>query len=375
MSITKIEKNTEAYLRKISHEPHNTFRGKELVAKKWTNFTLEHHSLTPEKFAEELLLIKKKDSEEEYEDILFDQLQEFVNELNSNPNSVKTTFSYLRPFLYHLGIKISDQDKKMRLKFPKIQKEEKYALSQDELRKIILDLSHYPKRQALILACSSSGMRQGEAVQVIKSDMTLVDNRYKVILRSEITKTKTSRTVFFSDEAKEKIDTYIDDLKSDDCVLANGNVCVKSRCAAEHKALTRSLERLGIEMKYTSNGYHKITFHSFRAYFFTKAVRMHGENYAHRMTGHSGYLMEYDRMTEDEKLEWYLKLEPELSIFDITKEKIKNEKLKKEQTSQFKEMKGEIQSLKVLLSKQDDEKISKLIRDGIIKFTHSPFSS
>ena len=200
MSIIKTEKTTEAYLRKISHEPHNTFRGKELVAKKWTEFTLHHHSLTPEKFAEELLLIKRKNGDEEYEDILFDQLQEFVNGLNGNPNSIKTTFSYLRPFLYHLGLKISDQDKKMRLKFPKIHKEEKYALSRDELRKIVLDLSHYPKRQALILACSSSGMRQGEAVQVIKDDMILVENRYKVILRSEITKTKTTNQNFHQQE-------------------------------------------------------------------------------------------------------------------------------------------------------------------------------
>lgn len=369
MSIIKTEKTTEAYLRKISHEPHNTFRGKELAAKKWADFTLEQHNLTPEKFAEELLAIKRKDGEEEYEDILFDQLQEFVNGLEINPNSIKTTFSYLRPFLYHLGIKISDQDKKMRLKFPKIQKEEKYALSQDELRKIMLDFSHYPKRQALILACSSSGMRQGEAVQVIKDDMTLVGNRYKVVLRSEITKTRTTRTVFFSGETKEKIDSYIHDLKSSDCVLANGNVCVKSRCAAEHKALSRSLDRLGLNMRYSSNEYHKITFHSFRAYFFTKAVRTHGENYAHRMTGHSGYLMEYDRMTEDEKLEWYLKLEPELSIFDTTKQMLENERIKKEHSSQFREMKDEIQSLRNQLAKQDKKILDNLFSKGLIKST------
>ncbi|MBT4327683.1 MAG: hypothetical protein HOD60_12405, partial [Candidatus Nitrosopelagicus sp.] len=151
-------------------------------------------------------------------------------------------------------------------------------------------------------------------------------------------------------------------------VLANGNVCVKSRCAAEHKALTRSLERLGIEMKYSSNGYHKITFHSFRAYFFTHAVRMHGENYAHRMTGHSGYLMEYDRMTEDEKLEWYLKLEPELSVFDISKEKIENERLKKEQTSQYKEMKEEIKSLQFQLIKQDKKILENLYQNKKLVF-------
>lgn len=51
-------------------------------------------------------------------------------------------------------------------------------------------------------------------------------------------------------------------------------------------SLNRTLERMGFSDKYESNGYMKITSHSFRAFFFTKASRKHGENYAHKMTGH-----------------------------------------------------------------------------------------
>ena len=73
-------------------------------------------------------------------------------------------------------------------------------------------------------------------------------------------------------------------------------------------------------------------------------------------------------MTEDEKLEWYLKLEPELSVFDISKEKIENERLKKEQTSQYKEMKEEIKSLQFQLIKQDKKILENLYQNKKLVF-------
>ena len=83
-----------------------------------------------------------------------------------------------------------------------------------------------------------------------------------------------------------------------------------------------ALEALGYNQKYSSNGFYKITSHSFRSYFFTAATRKHNENYAHKMSGHGGYLMQYDRMTEEEKLQMYLELEPDLVIFYQTKNEL-----------------------------------------------------
>jgi len=76
-------------------------------------------------------------------------------------------------------------------------------------------------------------------------------------------------------------------------------------------------------------------------------------------------------MTNEDKLKMYIDLEPDLVIYDITKKQLEIEKLKQEQNSQLKEMKDEIQSLKDHLSKEDDRKIEKLIREGRIKLTHS----
>ena len=55
--------------------------------------------------------------------------------------------------------------------------------------------------------------------------------------------------------------------------------------------------------------------------------------------------MQYDRMTEDEKLEMYMDLEPDLVIYDQSKNEVELERLR-EENQDLKEMKKEIQSLK-----------------------------
>ena len=91
----------------------------------------------------------------------------------------------------------------------------------------------------------------------------------------------------------------------------------------------------------------------FFTFFFTQAVRVHGENYAHRMTGHSGYLMQYDRMTQEEKMKMYLKLEPNLAVYATTKADLEIERLKLQQSNENKELREEIDMIKLELAKQD----------------------
>jgi len=83
----------------------------------------------------------------------------------------------------------------------------------------------------------------------------------------------------------------------------------------------RILRNTGLVESYESSRTNKITMHSFRSYFFTKATRKHGDNYAHKMTGHGGYLMQYDRMTDEEKRGMYLELEPDLIIDSSERQK------------------------------------------------------
>ena len=267
--------------------------------------------------------------------------------------------------MYYLGVKSNPQDIKQLLKFPRKITEEKYPLKKQELRDLVLAQVRYPKRQALYLACSSSGMRSGEALSIKKKDLDFSLDRIMIRIKAEYTKTKTARTTFVSKECEEKIMTYLQKLDDDDKVFTNSKGDFKTRGRTEQMALANALEVLGYNQKYSSNGFYKITSHSFRAYFFTLATRKHDENYAHKMTGHGGYLMQYDRMDEEEKLRLYLKLEPDLVVFDQTKNEFEIEKLRQENMI-VNQLRDEITKLKENQARIDQKMIEELREKGVL---------
>ena len=363
--ILKKLRTTDGYLARISTEPKKTIENKKLTINNFKKFANEKHNTRPEGLCGELLQLKKQD-EEKYNEILYELLQEWINwniSRKLGAYTIKARFSNLREYLYFLGIKTNTQDIKQLLTFPKITKEEKYPLKKNELRDIILAQSRYPKRQALYLALSSSGMRIGEALNIHKKDLDFSLERIMVRIRPEYTKTKEGRTTFLSKECAEKVNGYIDRLTPDDFVFSDSNS--KDRDLVEQHALVRALQKLGLVQKYSSNNIYKITSHSFRAYYFTHAARKHGENYAHKLTGHGGYLMQYDRMTETEKLKMYLELEHDLVVFEQTQNELKIERLQKENEN-IEDLRKEVKKLKESQAKQDKIILENLRKDGIL---------
>jgi len=370
MSITRKERTTEEYKKKLNILPESTRNGKIAAAKKFQMFCKEHHDTTPDELCRELLILKKQD-EEEYTDALYDILQDWIVEYSKkvNPNTLRTLFTNIRSYIYYFGIKTDSQDVNQLLSFPRIQKEEKYPLKHKELLKIIDDQVRNPIRKALYLACASSGMRIGEAVQIRKSDLEFKE-RIQINIRPEYTKTQTGRSVFISKECQQILETYLNDLNDDEPIFYKGNCNkIQTRVSSEDARLSECLVRLGLDMKYTSSRLHKITSHNFRAFFFTQAVRKHGENYAHKLTGHGGYLIQYDRMTDEEKLKMYIELEPELVVFDTSKQKLEIEKLKMHQNEEMKEMKEEMEFMKAQLAKQGMEILEKLRKENKLEFS------
>lgn len=370
MNLILRRKTTEDYFKKISSEPQSTMREKKLVVKGFTKFLDEKYYMTPEKFAEDLLELKKQKGEDEFIGSLYDVLQEWINynlERKLGHYTLQVRFAHLRSYLYHLGMRTNPQDIKQLLRFPKKIKEERYPLKKSELQNLILAHARYPRRQALYLACSSSGMRIGEALSVRKRDLDLSYERIMVRIRAENTKTRQARTTFLSRECQEKIKLYLNRLNDDDLVFTYAKG--KNPTLLEQNALRRALERLNLTQKYTSNGFYKITSHSFRAYFFTAAARKHGENYAHKLTGHGGYLMQYDRMTDEEKLKMYLELEPDLVVFDQTRNELEISRLQEENQS-VKELREEVRKLKENQAIQDRKILDEMKQKGIIVEEH-----
>ena len=83
------------------------------------------------------------------------------------------------------------------------------------------------------------------------------------------------------------------------------------------------------------------------------------------MTGHGGYLMQYDRMNDGEKLNMYLELEPDLVVFDQTKNELEIERLKQENYL-VSQLRKEVQDLKENQARNDQRLLDELRSKGIL---------
>jgi integrase len=359
------KKDAKSFDDALSTAPESTQKNKRYAINLFDRFVIESYSgRSTLDVIEELRLLKTQDTQT-YEDALYGMLQDWImwNEKNGlGAFTIRVAFSNIRKYLFHLGVKTNEQDIKEYLRFGKRTRENRHPLSQSEYQRIIDGLSRHPIVQALFLGLGSSGMRIGEAVLLKKKDLDLSGERIKVNIPAN-TKTRTGRTTYFSLETEKILRPYLETMSPDDVVFAKKNR--QSDLSSVRTMLARLVDKLELVDRYQSNNIRKITTHSFRAYFFTKAARMHGENYAHKMTGHGGYLMQYDRMTEDEKLEMYLKLEPELSVFQQTKNELEISRLR-DKVEEIDELKQQVQKLREAQAKSDKKILENMEKQKII---------
>jgi len=346
----------------LSTAPESTQKNKKYAVNLFEQFvSASYQGRTTKDVIAELHLLKTQDAQI-YEDSLYGLLQDWINwnQNNGRCNStILVAFSNLRKYLFHCGIKTQDQDIKEYLRFGKRTHEERHPLSQTEYRRIIDGLARHPLVQALFLALGSSGLRIGEALSLKKKDLDLTGVRIKVNVPAN-TKTNAGRTTYLSVEVETLLKPHLEILGMNDNVFDTKHS--KDFSSSVRTLLARLVDKLELVDRYQSNNIRKITTHSFRAYFFTKAARKHGENYAHKLVGHGGYLMQYDRMTEDEKLDMYLKLEPDLVVFEQSKNELEITKLKQENQS-ITALREEVEKLKAEQIKRDKSVLEQFRRE------------
>ena len=259
----------------------------------------------------------------------YDYLQARINALQArkmSPNSINIYFSHIKQYLHYRGIKLNPIDIKQCLNFPKKQVEELRPLELDTFRKMLNTCS--AKREMLYLAQSSSGMRIGEMVQLRKKDIHTDMARLMVKIPAAFTKTRVARTTFLSAEAASLVVPKLRKIGDSDLVFGIGNRA-KSNVCVEARYLDDIQKRMGISDKYETNGRNVITTHSFRAFFITKVSR-HDANLARYFAGQKGYLQQYDRQTDAEKLDIYMEFEPLLLVSDKARDQEKIRKLEQE---------------------------------------------
>jgi len=319
----------EADEAKKSVKPINTIKNQESAESIFNKFCKE-------KFKSSAIEICKNLSLESDVKVPCAVLQSWIawsKKQNHAPATIRTRFFYIKDYMRNKNIKITNEDVADNIKLPRKLQKSMYPLTKEELRKII-DVAS-PKRKSLYLTHSSCGARIGELLQIRKKDINTDSERWVIHFREDITKTGVARSSFMSKEAMKYTKQLLDSKEDKDLVWATSPNTFNAE-ASEQCSLRIILKNLDLDMRYEKTMVRKITSHSMRAYFFTKAVRTHGENYAHTLTGHgNAYLLVYDRLTEKEKLAMYLKLEPEILVYeshdeDVAELREEIKKLKKE---------------------------------------------
>jgi len=129
----------------------------------------------------------------------------------------------------------------------------------------------------------------------------------------------------------------------------------KNNVTTEGQNFARLCDNVGLNMKYPS-GTRKITIHSFRSYFITKGNKVDDYGFGHAIAGHEHYMKNYERYTDEQLLELYVKLEPELFVFDSTIQKEENENLKEQLRIENEKLQNKINHIQ----KESNDKYSQL---------------
>jgi len=275
------------------------------------------------KTIEETFEYIKKLPEEKRESTLYHVFQTWINELaeTKDATTVKTKFGVIKKLARHHGIKISIEDVRENLTFPKKIKERKYVLTLDDIH-VLLEGSNYKKR-GFYLFLISTGMRPKEALSIRKRHVTMLNNgRYVIKIPAEATKLKIEREAFASKELLPHLTKILRDKKQND-LLWTGQENSDYAVMTADAIFRNLLKRVGFTQKYEHTNRFKLNLYCFRGFFYTKASMRHGDEYAHKMIGHTGYLPQYDRKTLDEMITMYADFENELIVDQTVKHKAK----------------------------------------------------
>jgi len=276
-----------------------------------------------------------KDPDEEMEELLQDWLNHLVNHPPRKKNLstqvlkqyLNAVNKYLKYHRFHTELK--------NLKFPKQLRDEKYALTEGEIKQI-LEVAKWEKK-AYYLCLLSTGARPREILGLTKDDVVWVGDKYKAIIPARLSKRGHSRTVFFSKECTSFLNMLMK--RDGDNIFPHHQDNIKSAMSNEAIVFASYCEKVGLSQKYNTTGYRKITLYSFRSFFITKALDLLKDDIVHALVGHSGYLQVYQRRTDEQKKEIWDEIESEILIFDQSKkeQKIRDLEVALNHTTQLEE--------------------------------------
>ncbi|MDV0444068.1 tyrosine-type recombinase/integrase [Methanorbis rubei] len=162
---------------------------------------------------------------------------------------------------------------------------------------------------ALLLTLAGSGMRLGEGLKLLKTDLDENQQRTAVNIRAENTKTKTARTTYLTLEASEALRDYIAVRRDED-----PRVFPFSAATAQYH-FRKTADELGYGNRDPATNARQLHWHMTRKWFISRFGLAANKDVGEMLAGHEGYLStSYQRYTKKQVLKQFKKAEKEISI-------------------------------------------------------------
>jgi integrase len=158
---------------------------------------------------DEIILTMTRPSQGPHIDI-YDLLSGYISYLQKSgikPSTIKYWISTARGFLEYYDVEISPRKFRLKVKFPRIVRQSREALSNEDIIEILNACSFSLKLKTYVMFLAATGVRATEATSIRLCDYDVV--RSKVSIRGEYTKTKTDRYVFLTSELNKQLQSWL----------------------------------------------------------------------------------------------------------------------------------------------------------------------
>ena len=336
-SILDVKRSKEDFLKHKSKSSQNTLINYTFILKSFEKFCITKYDSSLENIIEELAITPGPQEKVE------NMLQNYIDELEIEGKSPRTVSSYcsiMKNYLKYRRVKFDKDELETSLDYKKERVSEKYPLTKEDI-KTLLDHASFQARAKIFLQ-SGSGFRISEIMTLRKCDINRNFERYTARIRAEHAKNGIERTTIISSEAMSYLDKILENKNDNDLIFYHNAKTVRNAVLSEIDTFNLLRKKAGLDMRYEGKRLHKITTHSFRAFFISQFEKTYS-GFGHVLSGHGKYMKQYERFTIGEKIEKYIETEKYLLIY---------EKVVSNNQKELTEMKAKIERLEELLSQK-----------------------
>jgi integrase len=338
ISQTVVTENTlSKYIKSISMMNSASAREYRFRLRGFGNFIAVEYKITLDD-----LIMTIKDGPLDPYDVLSSYISYLQTRNNISALSLKQRVTTAKNFLEYFDVEISPRKFKIKVKLPKIVRNDIQALTKEDITNILNACSDI-RLKTYVMLLAATGMRASEALSIRLVDCELSNNPPRLLIRGEYTKTKVSRFVFLTQELIRQLSLWLEYKHRTRRICFKGENNGKTRI--EYKTLARNdhdllfavnqdnpnikwlynqfavsfgktLDRMGMgDREEVGRGRRRrITLHSMRRFVKSTISDLGYGDFSEFMIGHSSST--YYRRTVDEKAALFRKIEPYLTFLD-----------------------------------------------------------